>query len=146
MQVYSPISNPKTHQFLYILPPDHWTCFIRVPCQLHCEHTVLQQFPSIKIIVHIGISVLPCTNLHMSQVKHLRVKCLAQKYIIETMSHYWEGRSRPHGRQRHWQSCTLWPLRHVPLSTYNAIYGISRWLILNTNRQPPNYLNVLFIY
>ena len=56
--------------------------FIRVSFQLHGEHTVLQPFRRIKLIVHIAIPVLPGTNFHLSQVKHLRVKCLAQGHNI----------------------------------------------------------------
>ena len=60
--------------------------FIRVPFQLHREHTVLQPFRRIELIVHIVISVLPGTHSHLSQVKHLRVECLAQGHNILTMS------------------------------------------------------------
>ena len=52
--------------------------FIRVPFQLPGEHTVLQPFRRIELIVHIAIYVLPGTHIYLSQVKHLRVKCLAQ--------------------------------------------------------------------
>ena len=44
--------------------------FIRVPFKLHGEHTVLQLFRRIELIVLIAISVLLGTNLHLSQVKH----------------------------------------------------------------------------
>ena len=37
--------------------------FIRVPSQLHEEHTVLQPFRRIKLIIHIAIYVLPGTQL-----------------------------------------------------------------------------------
>ena len=62
--------------------------FICVPSQLHGEHTVLQSFRLIELIINIAISVLPGTHFHLSQVKHLRVKCLAQIHNIETMSQY----------------------------------------------------------
>ena len=52
--------------------------FICVPFQLHGEHTVPQPFRRIELIVEISISVLPGTHLHLSQVKHVRVKSLAQ--------------------------------------------------------------------
>ena len=69
-QVWKPIIR------LYILPPGHLTCsFV---CHFHGEHTVLQPSWRIELIVHIAISVLPGTHFHLSQVKHLRVKCLAQ--------------------------------------------------------------------
>ena len=60
--------------------------FIHVPFQLPGEHTVLQLFRRIELIIHIAISVLPGTYFHLSQVKHLRVKCLAQGHTILTMS------------------------------------------------------------
>ena len=51
--------------------------------QLHGEYTVLQPFRRIELIVHIVIPVLPgTTHFHPSQVKQLRVKCLAQGYNI----------------------------------------------------------------
>ena len=94
--------------------------FIRVPFHLPGEHTVLQPFRRIELIVHIAISVLPSTHFHLIQVKRLRVKCLAQGQNILAMSQYWEGRnmifllksrtkreSKPHGRQRHRQSSAL---------------------------------------
>ena len=117
VQVYSLISSLKTYH-----PTLHLTLdlFIRVPFQLYGEHTVLQPFRRIELIVHIAISVLPGTHFHLSQVKHLRVKCLAQGHNILTMSQDWEGRSiiflwkfctkrvlKPHGRERHRQSATL---------------------------------------
>ena len=82
---YSLISSLKTyHRTLHFIP---WSLdlFIRVPFQLPGEHTVLQPFRRIKLIVHIAISVLPGTHFHLSQVKHLRVKCLAQGYTILPM-------------------------------------------------------------
>ena len=42
----------------------------------------MQPSRCIELIVHIAISVLPGTHSHLSQVKHLRVKCLAQGYTI----------------------------------------------------------------
>ena len=50
------------------------------------EPAVLQPFRRIELIVHIAISVLPGTHSHLSQVKHLRVKCLAEGHNILTMS------------------------------------------------------------
>ena len=92
--------------------------FIRVPFQLHGEHAVLQPFRRIELIVRIAISVLPGTDFHLSQVKHLMMRCHAQGHNIETMSQDWEGRnmtflwkswtkrnSKSHDRQRHRQSC-----------------------------------------
>ena len=52
--------------------------FIHVSFQLHGEHTVLHPFR------HITISVLPGTHSHLSQVKHMRMKYLAEGHNIET--------------------------------------------------------------
>ena len=86
VQVYSLISSLKTYHPTLHLTPWSLDLFIRVPLQLHGEHTVLQPFRRIELIVHIVISVLPGTHFHLSQVKHLRVKCLAQGHNILTMS------------------------------------------------------------
>ena len=120
VHVYSLISNLKTYHPTLHLTTLSLDLFIRVPFQLNGEHTVLQPFRRIELIVHIVISVLPGTHFHLSQVKHLRVKCLAQGHNILTMSQGWEGRnmiflwkfctkrdSKPHGSQRHRQSATL---------------------------------------
>ena len=82
MQVYSLISSLKTYYPTLQLTPWSLDLFIREPFQLHEEHTVLQPFRRIKLIVHIAISVLPGTHFHLSQVKHLRVKCLAQGHNV----------------------------------------------------------------
>ena len=58
---------------------------IRVPFQLHGEHTVLQPFLRIELIIHIAITVLTGSHFHLSQVNQLRVKCLAQGLKIKTM-------------------------------------------------------------
>ena len=119
---YSLISSLKTYHRTLHLTPWSLDLFICVAFQLPGEHTVRQPFRRIKLIVHIAISVLPGrpTHFHLNQVKHLRVKCLAQGHTILTMSKDWEGRnmiylwksctkrvSKPHGRQRHRQSATL---------------------------------------
>ena len=77
VQVYSLISAEFT------FTPWSMDLFIRVQFQLHVEHTVLQPFRHIEIIVHIAISVLPGNYLHLSQVKLVRVKT---QNNIETMS------------------------------------------------------------
>ena len=79
------------HPTFYIFTPWLLDQFIRVPYQLHGEHTVLQPVRRNKLIIHIAISAVPGTDFHLSQVKHVRVKCLAQGQNIETMSQYWEG-------------------------------------------------------
>ena len=83
---YSLISSLKTYHLTLYFTPWSLDLFIHVPGQLPGEHTVLQPFRRIELIVHIAISVLPGTNFHLSQVKHLRVKCLAQGHTILTMS------------------------------------------------------------
>ena len=83
---YSLISSLKTYHPTLHLTPWSLDLFIRVLFQLHGEHTVLQPFRRIELIVHIAISVLPGTHFHLSQVKYLRVKCLAQGHNISTMS------------------------------------------------------------
>ena len=120
VQAYSLISSLKTYHPTLHLTLWSLDLFIRVPFQLHEEHTVLQPFRRIELIVHIAISVLPGTHFHLSQVKHLRVKCLAQGHNILTMSQDWEGRnmiflwksctkrdSKQYSRERHRQSATL---------------------------------------
>ena len=117
VKIYSLISSLKTYHPTSHF--NHWSLdlFIRVPSQLHGEHTVLQPFRRIELFIHIAISVLPGTHFHLSQV---RVKCLAQGNNIEPMSQYWEGRnmiffwkpctkrdSKPHGRQWNRQSSAL---------------------------------------
>ena len=82
MQVYSLISSLKTYHPTLHLTPWSLDLFIRVPFQLHREHTVLQPFRRIALIVHIAISVLSGTHFHLSQVKHLRVKCFVQGHNI----------------------------------------------------------------
>ena len=86
VQVYSLISSLKTYHPTLHLTPWSLDLFIRVPFQLHWENTVLQPFRRIELIVHIAISVLPGTHFHLSQVKHLRVKCRAQGHNILTIN------------------------------------------------------------
>ena len=85
MQVYSLISRLKTYHPTLHLTSWSLELFIRVPFQLHGEHTVLQPFWRIERIVHIAISVLPGIHFHLSQVKHFRVMCFAQRHIILKM-------------------------------------------------------------
>ena len=98
--------------------------FIRVQFQ----HTVLQPFRRIELIVHIAISVLPGTHIHLSQVKHLWVKCLGQGHthrnndpMLRRDTHDIslkicpEQGLNPHDKQRQLQSTTLQPLRDVSL-------------------------------
>ena len=57
--------------------------FMCVPFIPYWEHTVLQPYRRTELMVQIAISVLPGTSAHVSQVKHLRIKCLAQGHNIE---------------------------------------------------------------
>ena len=86
VKVYSVISSLKTYHPTLHFTPWSLDLFIRVPFQLHGEHTVLQPFRRFELLVHIANSVLPGTHFHLSQVKHLRVNCLAKGHNIETMS------------------------------------------------------------
>ena len=61
---------------LYILPPGHWTCpFV---CHFNSTESILScgYLGALNFFVH--ISVLQYTHLHLSQVKHVRLKCFAQ--------------------------------------------------------------------
>ena len=114
--VYSRISSIPSEFYdstTWVL--DH---FIRVPSQFHGEHTVLQPFRRIELIMHISFSVLPGTHFHLSQVRHLRVKCPKTQHqnnvpILRGEKHDISLKicakrdSKPRGRQRHRQSATL---------------------------------------
>ena len=54
VQAYSLISSLKTYQPTFHCTPWSLDLFIPVPFQLHGEHTVLQPFRRIKLIVHHG--------------------------------------------------------------------------------------------
>ena len=83
VQVYSLISSLKTYHPTLDFTPWSLDLCICVPFQLHGEHTVLQPFRRIELIVHIAISVLPGAHFHLKcQVKHLGIKCLAQAHNI----------------------------------------------------------------
>ena len=60
--VYSRISRISSE--FYDFTPWSLDLFIRVLSQLHGEHTVLQPFRRIELIMHISISVLPGTHFH----------------------------------------------------------------------------------
>ena len=82
MQVfYSLISSLKTyHRTLHFTP---WSLdlFIRVPFQLPGEHTVLQPFRRIELIVHIAISVLPGTHFQSSEAFEGEVSCPRTQHL-----------------------------------------------------------------
>ena len=85
MHAYSLISS--IFSYFYISTPWSLYLFRRVPSQLHWEHTVLQLFRRIEIIIHTAVSVIPGTYFYPSQGKHLRVKCLAQRPILRGVIH-----------------------------------------------------------
>ena len=62
---------------LYIILSLH----VDVPFQLPGEHTALAL---LTCRTTIAISLPTGTHLHKSEVKHLRVKCLAQRHNIDT--------------------------------------------------------------
>ena len=55
--------------------------FMFVPFQLHEERTVLPSFRRLQLIIHIVISVLPDTYLHLSQVNNVYMYAM-NVYII----------------------------------------------------------------
>ena len=57
-------------------------------------------------MVQIAVSVPPGTYLHMSEVKHLRVKCLTQGHNIETTMSQHQAGIEP-ARQAAGESATL---------------------------------------
>ena len=81
----------KTYHPNLDLYPLAMDLLIRVSFQLYREHTVLQPFRRIELIVHIAISVLPGTHAHLSQVKHLRMKCLTQGHTIQDSRGIYSG-------------------------------------------------------
>ena len=85
-----PCNGKKVQVYSLILNFTPWSLglLVRVPGQLQGEHTVLQPFRRIELTIHIVISLLPGTHVYLSQVKHVRVKCLSQGHSIETMSRY----------------------------------------------------------
>ena len=83
MQVYSVLSSISS--VFYIFTPWSLDLFSHVPSQLHGEHTVLQPFLRIELIIHISISVLPGTHFCLSQVKHWGVKYIAQAHNIDNV-------------------------------------------------------------
>ena len=140
VQIYSLISSLKTYHPTLHLTPWSLDLFIRVSFLLHGENTVLQPFRRIELIVHIAISVLPGTHFHLSQVKHLRVKCLGQGHNILTMSQDWEGRnmlflwkfctkrdSKPHGSSEIGRAPRS---NHCAMSLCIVIF-ISNWSLCN---------------
>ena len=79
---YSLIISLKIYQPTSHFNPWSLDLFVRVPFQLHGDHTVLQPCRRIELLVHLAIAVQPGTHLH------LRVKCLAQRHSIKTTSQY----------------------------------------------------------
>ena len=59
---------------LHSLYPCHWTCSFMYHFNYVLEHAPLQPFRRYVSIAHITISVLPGTNLHLSEVKDVMVE------------------------------------------------------------------------
>ena len=82
MQVfYSLISSLKTYHRTSHFTPWSLDLFIRVPFQLPGEHTVLQPFRRIELIVHIAISVLPGTHFQSSEAFEGEVSCPRTQHL-----------------------------------------------------------------
>ena len=113
VQVYSLISSLiSSHQPTLHFTPWSLDLFIRVPFQLHGEHTVQQPFRRIKLIVHIAFSVLPGTHLYLSQVEHARVKCNAQRHKTKQSVRKCKQAARPTTHNFKWMKithiCLIW--------------------------------------
>ena len=83
VQVYS----LKTYHPVLHFTPWSLDLLIRVPYYLHGEHTVLQPFRRIELIVHIGISILSMFKClffkpHMEEYKKKPVNVLHRTYNI----------------------------------------------------------------
>ena len=118
MQVYSLISSLKTYHPTLPFIPWSLNLLIRVPFQLHGEHTVLRPSLFYQVLIFTWV-----------KWRIWEWSVFSQRHNILPMSQDWEGRnmiflwksctkrdSKPHGRQRHWESATLLPLRHVHLT------------------------------
>ena len=70
----TPFLNWRLIGRLSILPPGHWTC------------SFVCHFNSRVTYSPASISILPRAHLHLSEVMHVRVKCLAQGHNFKTMS------------------------------------------------------------
>ena len=80
MQVYSLISSILSD--FYIFKPWSLDLFIRVPSKLYGEHTVLQPFRRIELMIHIVISVLPGTQRHCPRtICYDSPICLLKRYM-----------------------------------------------------------------
>ena len=93
-------------------------CALLIHSLISCpriEYTPTALFWRIALIIHFAISLLSGTHLHLSQVKHVKVKCLAQEYNVPILreekhdiSLQAKQDSKPHGRQRHLQIASGW--------------------------------------
>ena len=86
MQVYSLILSLKTYHPTLHFTPWSLDLFICVPFQLHGEHTVLQPFRCIELIVRNVISVLPGTPGNYrypesSEAFEVEVPCPRTQYL-----------------------------------------------------------------
>ena len=125
---------------LYILTPWSLDVFIRVP------HNSTE---SIQSCSHFGaFNLSHChlyptgTHFHLSQVKHLRVKCLAKEHPIETVSQNWEGRNMIFlwkyctklGSKTAWQAATSAKRRALIIAPYPSL-TISKYLQLKKKKK-----------
>ena len=115
VQVYS----LKTHH-----PTSHFTpwsldVFIRVPFQLHGEHTVLQPFRRNELIVHIAFSVLPGNHFTWIKWRIWRWSALPKDTTSKQCSNIERGETEnpaPSGIRNRTAGSDIRkaPLRHVP--------------------------------
>ena len=126
VKVYSLISSISSD--FYIFNPWSLNLFLCVPSQLHGEHTVLQPIRRIELIIHIAISVLPGTHFHLRQVKHLRVKCLAQGHNIKQCPNIERGKHdislkilHQVGFETAQEAAALTKLRNLTVASYPSL-------------------------
>ena len=134
--------------------------FICVPFQLPGEHTVLQPFRRIDVIIHIAIAVLPGTHFYLSQVKHLMVKCFSQDWegrntIIPKILHqagFEIARQAATLAERHSITIAPCPFRHIRLgliamncTVYHLIKFIKNLFIYFRHKGSLKYICTCFI-
>ena len=107
------------------LPSGHWTvhsCAISTPRRAYIPAAFSANWTHCR-----STHCYLCPTRYSFSPESSEVPC--PRFPIKSMSQYWEGRnmiflwkscsrrgSKPHGSQRHRQSATVYPLRHVPLT------------------------------
>ena len=76
----------------------------------------MQPFWREELVAHFVISVLTGTHLHLSQVKHVRVECLAPGHNIEIISQYSLKILHQAGFETARQAVTLAKLRAIAIA------------------------------